>query len=356
MTNGIDTIQQKAANSLNIYYSKPHLIYSECCTVENRTDTDIQYNYTSLTIPWKKRLEDEEKFYSQFGPVVKTDVEPDFENIKDVTFYTGSNVRECLKKCNNPCYSLDYMVMVIVPDPSEVILKNRYFERLKCGGVWDINDALKMKDKVNIISFGGAHVCEGIKSLCFDVDEYPFDTMYGGNLDVFTLLTEMTVKMEDDELEKFVKDFTDEKMNVTYIQEYNKKIVLRNVRYNVSFPHEDIDKLFEIYVKRFKNFREIIRGRNSLKLVYCTRWEVSSLKSFYYLVDLLKRYNDNICIVVVNGIDKNETVEEGYSRYLKKEYVYFPEKFQNESWDTDKIQYDQTKFRNDVVDIVRKYL
>jgi hypothetical protein len=58
----------------------------------------------------------------------------------------------------------------------------------------------------------------------------------------------------------------------------------------------------------------------------------------------------------VNGIHKNETVEEGYSRYLKKEYVYFPDKFQNESWDTDKIQYYQTKFRNDVVDIVRKYL
>ena len=30
MTNGIDTVQQKSADTLSVYYCKPHLIYSEC--------------------------------------------------------------------------------------------------------------------------------------------------------------------------------------------------------------------------------------------------------------------------------------------------------------------------------------
>jgi GR25 family glycosyltransferase involved in LPS biosynthesis len=48
MTNGIDTMQQKACDSLNIYYCKPHLIYSECWTLDTNPDTDIQHNFKSL--------------------------------------------------------------------------------------------------------------------------------------------------------------------------------------------------------------------------------------------------------------------------------------------------------------------
>ena len=44
MTNGIDTIHQKSADELNIFYTTPHLIYSECYQGNNQTDTDIQRN------------------------------------------------------------------------------------------------------------------------------------------------------------------------------------------------------------------------------------------------------------------------------------------------------------------------
>jgi len=50
MTNGIDTMMQKAADVLNIYYCKPHLIYSECWTPETNADTDIQNNHRSLDL------------------------------------------------------------------------------------------------------------------------------------------------------------------------------------------------------------------------------------------------------------------------------------------------------------------
>ena len=56
MTNGIDTVQQKSANVLNVYYAVPQLIYSECCINNNNVDTDIQNNFLSLTIPIEERI------------------------------------------------------------------------------------------------------------------------------------------------------------------------------------------------------------------------------------------------------------------------------------------------------------
>jgi GR25 family glycosyltransferase involved in LPS biosynthesis/predicted O-methyltransferase YrrM len=47
MTNGIDTIQQKAINVMNTYYCYPHIVFSECILPGKTTDSDIQYDYTS---------------------------------------------------------------------------------------------------------------------------------------------------------------------------------------------------------------------------------------------------------------------------------------------------------------------
>lgn len=51
MTNGIDTVQQKAIGDVNTYYCFPHLVYSKCVLPDNKVDSDIQYEYTSLTLP-----------------------------------------------------------------------------------------------------------------------------------------------------------------------------------------------------------------------------------------------------------------------------------------------------------------
>lgn len=48
MTNGIDTMQQKAADILPVYYCMPHLVYSDCWTKTKTVDTDIQLNFRSL--------------------------------------------------------------------------------------------------------------------------------------------------------------------------------------------------------------------------------------------------------------------------------------------------------------------
>jgi hypothetical protein len=46
MTNCIDTMQQRSADELDVYYCYPHLIYSECF----KGDTDIKFETSSLQL------------------------------------------------------------------------------------------------------------------------------------------------------------------------------------------------------------------------------------------------------------------------------------------------------------------
>ena len=67
MTNGIDTMMQKAADRLKIYYCEPHLIYSECMTSDNidSVDSDIQKNYDSLKVDVEERIQNEIKWFNE---------------------------------------------------------------------------------------------------------------------------------------------------------------------------------------------------------------------------------------------------------------------------------------------------
>lgn len=48
MTNAIDTMQQRSADYLNVYYSFPSLVKTDCYIFNQKTDTDIQNDFTSL--------------------------------------------------------------------------------------------------------------------------------------------------------------------------------------------------------------------------------------------------------------------------------------------------------------------
>lgn len=144
MTNGIDTVQQKAADVLAIYYTEPHLIYSECFRGTNKPDTDIQYNYDSLTVSVSQRLNDEILFYGEICKLNDLDSAITFAT-KDtsvgVSYYEDTepkNVWSVEKSSVHPCYTLEDKIVVIVPGGNE----NRYFDRLKKNGVFNVEDAL----------------------------------------------------------------------------------------------------------------------------------------------------------------------------------------------------------------------
>lgn len=65
MTNCIDTMIQKACDSLNIYYCTPQLVESNM--FQYSCDSDIQQNHNNLKRSFITRLKDDQKYYTQKG-------------------------------------------------------------------------------------------------------------------------------------------------------------------------------------------------------------------------------------------------------------------------------------------------
>jgi GR25 family glycosyltransferase involved in LPS biosynthesis len=353
MTNAIDTMQQKAADTLQIYYCKPHLIHSECLTNENKIDTDIQYNYKSLTIQVKEREIEEEKFYSQFGVVDKTTTVPDFNSLKNVTFYTGDDIKNLLTICKHPCYSLNYKVMIIVPYPNKRMIDERWFERLKKNDIYNIDDAIKINKFYKLISFGdNVYVNDAIKTIQKDnLVEYPFDKMEGGDLtSIKDICDNILSSTSDYDIEVLVKDIFNMDSGKIYVDLINNKF-FKNIKYNIDFQYNNFQELVPTYIKKFKNFKKVITDKNYIKLIYCTRWNKNKIEEFYDIVDMFKKYNPNIHILSINNIGN---LKESYVPYISKEYVNFPVEFKNEECILQRILYDKSVFFTDITEIIKK--
>jgi GR25 family glycosyltransferase involved in LPS biosynthesis len=156
MTNGIDTVQQKTADELDVYYATPHLIYSECWRGDNNPDTDIQYNYESLTVALNKRVVEEIEYYK--GIPIIDNTKKALSNITNnnldtpflYTKYSDNNdgelqppkekdVYEVQKQSVHPCYNLDNKFLFVVPGGNA----DKYFHRFKKNDEWDVEDALQ---------------------------------------------------------------------------------------------------------------------------------------------------------------------------------------------------------------------
>lgn len=143
MTNGIDTVQQKSANNINIFYCHPHLFYSECFTRNNNVDTNIQHDYDSLTLSLEARIENEIKYYN--NKVTRLNK---FENALEFVLNqqskkayfqgTSEEVEQLHEKCIHPCYMFEKTVIFVVPGGD----KGRYFHRMKKDDKYDVEDAL----------------------------------------------------------------------------------------------------------------------------------------------------------------------------------------------------------------------
>lgn len=146
MTNGIDTVQQKSADILNIFYTYPHLIYSECIKNNPETcDTDIQHNFKSLTLSLEKRLEEELKFYPIISCISTNEINSKIMNPDTNVipyFYISDNkqeIKDIVSLCKHPCYTLEDKIVFVVPNEDN----GRYFHSFKKYGVWNIDDAIQ---------------------------------------------------------------------------------------------------------------------------------------------------------------------------------------------------------------------
>ena len=146
MGNAIDTVMQNSADDLSVFYATPHLIYSDCFRGDPTTvDTDIQLNYVSLARTTEERVEDE---LSHFDYGMEIDI---WEEAKIASstlawhtpcYYRDSdehriNSLHCSSR--HPSYTINGKVIFIVPTGKP----ERYFDRLKKGGKYSIDDALE---------------------------------------------------------------------------------------------------------------------------------------------------------------------------------------------------------------------
>jgi GR25 family glycosyltransferase involved in LPS biosynthesis len=145
MTNGIDTVQQKSADDLNIFYCYPHLIYSECYRGENNVDTDIQKNYDSLTLDFNSFLTNELNFYKdnivQLSIVELPKILNEWkENIPSNIFChipQNLDITNILQLINFPYYILESKFIFISKYGND-----RLFHRFKVNNEWNIEEAL----------------------------------------------------------------------------------------------------------------------------------------------------------------------------------------------------------------------
>lgn len=149
MINSIDTMIQKSCDILNVFYSEPQIIFSNCVRPGKPVDSDIQFNHRKLNMDFQKRLSDERKFYLKFYDNIVDDLKfPDaLKFVKDpnsngVIFYYFENIPKLYEECIHSCYIIDTVCLVIIANPKESLKQCTYLEPLKKHGKFNIDDAI----------------------------------------------------------------------------------------------------------------------------------------------------------------------------------------------------------------------
>lgn len=135
MTNGIDTVQQKACDTLNIFYLDTHLIYSECFRGSNVVDSDIQFSKESLSLTDDERINSLKTLYTFIDYV---------DSAEDGLKTSGQRPWFYALKPDEEKPELDlyhyYIGNTLFCDPKGPM----YDKRLRKHGVFDISDCLEV--------------------------------------------------------------------------------------------------------------------------------------------------------------------------------------------------------------------
>lgn len=349
MTNGIDTMQQKSADFLDVYYCRPHLIYSECYTPNNPTDTDIQKDANSLTIPLETRLDTIRKTYpdlieSKEDAFVLSYIQT--PNTKPL-LYVGEYVHQYMKISKYPCYPIEYKALFVSPSSPP-------FRRLD-----HLAEAIMYKVNTRkLISLGETtHLTNLLNQMDPTRQPYPFDLLDGETLETVSYIIEMVLTRDgEDEIASFVKDFCGKENNSVEVLPYNGKQIVRNTRYRFSFPHEEADILVPIYTDKFQRLLQDLKGTSPILLFHACHFTQDYSESIYRILDQILPLNGNVKLLTVNGLPRDSVIPEKYRPYIRTDYVMFPEVFRHQDWNMDKVRYDQETFRHLLVEPVRAFL
>ena len=148
LINCIDTALQKSANDLNIYYSIPNLVNSECFRhdIVKNIDTDIQYNKASLTKSLYEKIQDELSYFKENNIEIQTLTEEDMiEKIKNKESFNAicesNNINIIIELCkiNNIKYYTYENKVIFVINTNDV---QRYYHIFKKNDVYNVDNCL----------------------------------------------------------------------------------------------------------------------------------------------------------------------------------------------------------------------
>ena len=169
MTNAIDTCMQKACNFMDIFYTTPNLIISKCYRpgeTVNTFDTDIQFNFDTLSISLEQSVENELNYFRNFKKVddcdsiiiCKKSFEDMIADLDDISenciLYCVDNAVNILKiqyelKSKSKNENIKFYTIGSVIEKAIFITKvhnskeiKRYFHRLMIDGKYSIKDCL----------------------------------------------------------------------------------------------------------------------------------------------------------------------------------------------------------------------
>jgi FkbM family methyltransferase len=149
MTNGIDTVQQKSADDLNVYYSFPSVVYSECFRDINiKIDTDIQYNYDSLSVDFDTKIRHEHRCKqvfneSSFLEELNANSHPFFMVINDPELYNKLYKKVSILKQDFDdfgYFTIDSRALFVIPSS---FLSEFYVDRLKYMDEYNIDHCME---------------------------------------------------------------------------------------------------------------------------------------------------------------------------------------------------------------------
>lgn len=144
MTSAIDTMQLKAGvnNTIEIYHSYPHIVFSECVLSGNNVNSDIQNDYTSLNLPnykddgkYPDRLKKSGVFDVTDALVYKKDLSkyfkffPDVDQIGNDTYINKESIELNMKKALNDKNCMGFNTLGFFKNKIENLTPSQYFSK-----------------------------------------------------------------------------------------------------------------------------------------------------------------------------------------------------------------------------------
>lgn len=182
-------------------------------------------------------------------------------------------------------------------------------------------------------------VAYNLKALGFRKQAYPFDWITSQPVDLFRLFFDI---ITSENVFEFINIFFNMDENEIIHMKYNNQYYFKNIKYNITFPHDDLSDIKEKYLRRFTRLKNIFFNSDIL-FIFAARSENFEKEILAFIEKVIKvKGNDNIHLFCINGFLEN--VDNKYITHVKLPYIH------DENW-----YYDKTTYKESIYNCLKEY-